>query len=72
MKPRPHARPAGRPPFNAAALWRPPAGKSASGLKEVTDSFAEGMKEGNLQLDLKSAEEAVPAEAKEVEKPSSE
>lgn len=35
-------------------------GKSASGLKEVTDSFAEGMAEGNVNADmLKSANDPV-------------
>ena len=45
-------------------------GKSASGLKEVTDSFSDGMSEGNLQMDLKNADDdvIVTAEAKEVVK----
>lgn len=43
------------------------AGKSAGGLKEVTDSFAEGMAEGNAGInsgspadDLKSAKDDAP------------
>ena len=50
------------------------AGKSATGLKDVTDSFAEGMAEGNAGLntgspadDLKSAEPTVTVKPEETQ-----
>eukprot|EP00965_Chrysotila_dentata_P170456 5626674-Pleurochrysis_carterae.AAC.2 len=54
------------------ASLQPPcvnAGKSAGSLKEVTDSFSEGMSEGTKKVDeLKSANiEPVTLEAKKVE-----
>ena len=46
-------------------------GKSASGIKEVTDSFAEGLKEGTVNADELSSADAGPevkAEVADVEK----
>lgn len=41
-------------------------GKSASGLKEVADSFSDGLKEGTVEADkLKIADPVVEAEVKE-------
>ena len=37
-------------------------GKSASGLKEVTDSFAEGMSEGTTGISKDGGEQAKPIE----------
>ena len=39
------------------------AGKSASGLKEVTDSFAEGMAEGDTGISKTGGENAIKAVA---------